>query len=133
MKLSLGFTLGLAGLAQLAAADNGFKDSCNSDWYVEGGHYMIANCRRPDGSLVRTRMDLNLCMGRNTANGSLLGKQGGNAWNACTDLRKAGAASIGGSCLNGLGYWVYSTVDINQFIGNTNGYLSCYRQRAPTY
>ena len=76
MKLSLGFTLGLAGLAQLAAADNGFKDSCNSDWYVDGGHYMIANCRRPDGSLVRTRMDLNLCMGRNTANGSLLGKQG---------------------------------------------------------
>lgn len=72
MKLSVAFTLGVAGLADLAAA-GGFKDSCKSDWYVEDRHYIVANCRRKDGSYMRTRQDTNLCIGYFKSSGTLMG------------------------------------------------------------
>jgi len=74
MKFLVAFTLGLAALADLAAAEGNFKNTCKTDWYVEDGHYMVATCKRKDGSYMRTRQDMNLCIGYYKSSGVLLGQ-----------------------------------------------------------
>ncbi|KAK4169732.1 hypothetical protein QBC43DRAFT_283292 [Cladorrhinum sp. PSN259] len=133
MKLSVALMLGVAAFADLAAA-GGFKDSCKSDWYLDGSH-LVANCRRSDGSYLRSRQDMNLCIGYYKSSGLLTGQDGGNAWSGCINMRKEGSGSIKGSCKtrNGAGIWLESTLDINAFTTNDNGYLWCYGHRSAPF
>ncbi|KAK4184404.1 hypothetical protein QBC35DRAFT_58566 [Podospora australis] len=125
MKLTTIFTVGLVALAETASA--GFIDSCNSDWYWDR-NFMIANCRKTDGTIRRTRQDMNLCVG--TVNGVLVPQNTGNAFvAACGPGTKVAPTSVQAQCqrnVPGLSPFVTTTLNLNTFVENNNGFLHCF-------
>jgi hypothetical protein len=87
MKLSAAVSMGLFLLPEMATAAGGFYNSCKSNvgslipprcsparlrracplttalqWHIERGYYMVAECRRNNGSYRKTSQNLNLCV-----------------------------------------------------------------------
>ncbi|KAK4188573.1 hypothetical protein QBC35DRAFT_548949 [Podospora australis] len=125
MKLSTVFTLGLAALPELASAS--FAQTCK-DWYIEGTTFrplLVATCSKSDGhSPRRTRHDLNLCMG--LSYGDLVSRKDGNAFTAgaCINIGWSGT-QMSAQCLGLYGY-KNTAIDLNSFIHNSNGFLTCH-------
>ncbi|KAK3986118.1 hypothetical protein QBC44DRAFT_373425 [Cladorrhinum sp. PSN332] len=130
MKLSTALTLGLAAIPTIVSAN--FIDSCDSDWYWDG-KYMIANCRKADGSKFRTRQDMNLCIGV-LPNGFLYPANTGNAWaNGCAGGSKVAPTSVKAMCSTAVGWITGTPLNLGSFVENMNGYLYCFGHYGAPY
>ncbi|KAG7289315.1 hypothetical protein NEMBOFW57_005682 [Staphylotrichum longicolle] len=61
MKITIALSIGMALLPEIASAAGGFFQSCKNSWYMDGSK-MVAECKRWNGSYMRSRQDMNLCM-----------------------------------------------------------------------
>jgi hypothetical protein len=79
MKLTVVLSVGMVLLPEMASAAGGFFQSCKNtvspplvlrpklctdttrQWYMDGSK-LVAECKRWNGSYMRSRQDMNLCM-----------------------------------------------------------------------
>ncbi|KAK4655425.1 hypothetical protein QC762_0049890 [Podospora pseudocomata] len=130
MKLTLSaLTLALAALPELALA--GFAASCTWSW--QEPKYVVANCKKKDGSNFRTRQDMNLCVGVDNWTGRLISQNTGNAFLECWDTHKDGNTGIRSTCWDYTEADVVSTVNIDAYMQNLDGWLWCHGHRSAPY
>ncbi|KAK4171443.1 hypothetical protein QBC36DRAFT_94865 [Triangularia setosa] len=130
MKLMLAtLTLGLAALPELASA--GFAASCSWSW--QEPKYVVATCRKNDGSNFRTRQDMNLCVGANNFSGKLQSQNVGNAFLQCWSTSKSGNTDLKSTCWDWYEADVTSTLNIDAYMQNLDGYLWCHGHRSAPY
>ncbi|KAK0742029.1 hypothetical protein B0T21DRAFT_282866 [Apiosordaria backusii] len=130
MKFTLAtLTLGLAALPELASA--GFSSTCSWSW--QEPKYIVATCKRKDGSNLRTRQDMNLCVGADNWTGKLKTQDVGNAFNQCWNTAKASNTELRSTCWDFDESDVTSTVNIDGIMNNDDGYLWCYGHRSAPY
>ncbi|KAF6830604.1 CVNH domain-containing protein [Colletotrichum musicola] len=105
-----------------AAPVSGFANSC-ADWTVwDFGNYMWANC--PDGGdLWWSRLDLDHILGN--VGGRLVYQKEGYFSSSCVSCgRKQGTRSdFQCSCPDGKGNFHETSLDLNLYLGNMNGFL----------
>ncbi|KAK4161161.1 hypothetical protein QBC43DRAFT_346835 [Cladorrhinum sp. PSN259] len=125
MKFSLAtITLGIAVLPELVSA--GFSASCTWDW--QDPKYVVATCKRKDGSKLRTRQDMNLCIKND--NGYLVPANNGQAFLTCANTSKVGPSHIDSECDWDEGY---VSINLDTFMENQDGYLWCFGHRSAPY
>ena len=63
MKFTLAtITLGLAALPEFASAAGNFLASCKDIYWINP-NFLVATCKKKDGTWMKTRQDMNLCIG----------------------------------------------------------------------
>ncbi|KAK4191316.1 hypothetical protein QBC35DRAFT_448589 [Podospora australis] len=123
MKFSTVAAIGLSVL--LPAVEASFMATC-SNWFWEDGHYMVADCKKADGSNRRTRQDMNLCIGATSA-GYLVSQNNGNFERNCKNIKKGSGSILEASCYSGVfAVFVPTSIDLNTFVHNSNGFLDCH-------
>ncbi|KAH6649435.1 Cyanovirin-N [Chaetomium tenue] len=143
MKYFVALLMGLSLLPQLAlaAVGGGFYASCKHNWSMDG-KYMIAECRKTNGQYMRTRQDMNLCI--TNFNGILAPANNGYFYNTCRGCGQAPdglvtansppTSRMGCFCKGKTGgYDVDSSVDLNDFVENRDGYMFCFGHRSAPY
>ncbi|KAK4460157.1 hypothetical protein QBC42DRAFT_288774 [Cladorrhinum samala] len=120
MKLSALISLGLVALPELASAAGGFG----------------ATCKSKDGTWMRTRQDMNLCMGRDGER--IVRKDKGNLFVPSNTETSCAGVSMRGTALR-LTCRIFSEkgnreehrlVDLDYIVGNQDGYMWCSGHRS---
>ncbi|KAK4466109.1 hypothetical protein QBC42DRAFT_330786 [Cladorrhinum samala] len=132
MKFITVLSLGLAALPELASAS--FASTCRN-WYWEDQHYFVSECKKKDGSWMRTRQDMNLCLGLNSSNKPVPMDNGGLfvvRTKTCAFDRLEGTTlrvtcNDGNDLFNG---WWQASIDLNTFVDNLDGYMWCMGHRS---
>ncbi|KAK4160885.1 hypothetical protein QBC43DRAFT_337825 [Cladorrhinum sp. PSN259] len=133
MKLSVALSLGLAALPELASAS--FASTCRN-WYWITPNFLVAECKKANQvDWLRTRQDMNLCIGR--SNDAIVSQNVGNAFVSSTKV--CAYNSLTGTVLtalcnypNPLGFYA-SSLDLDTFVHNNNGYLQCHGHLGAPY
>ncbi|KAK4462341.1 hypothetical protein QBC42DRAFT_286515 [Cladorrhinum samala] len=129
MKFTLAtITLGLAALPELAFAAGGFASTC--DWYWMERNFLVGNCRKKDGTYMRTRQDMNLCVKND--GGSLTPRDNGHAFDSCSVVGKSGTSVIQAWCSSSE-IMSPTDLDLNTFVENRDGYMWCFNHRSAPY
>ncbi|KAK3392491.1 Cyanovirin-N [Sordaria brevicollis] len=116
----------LSTLSTFVLGDSGFFQSCNN-LDISDDHYLYAHCRQNDGGQRLTVEDLNLCIAN--ANGQLVAREGGNYAFSCSHCYISGSAIMKCDCQSASGKRTTS-IDLNPFIGNSDGYMWCFGHRS---
>ncbi|KAH6614613.1 Cyanovirin-N [Chaetomium sp. MPI-SDFR-AT-0129] len=120
----------------MAAAGGDFKRSCAPNYAIPNGQLMTAECFTGTGKTYRTILDLDHCMGNQ--GGFLVSKNDGAFSISCRECKRGkangddawGMTMFNCYCENGKGgSFFLSEIDLNNFIENDHGYLSCFGHR----
>ncbi|KAK4464026.1 hypothetical protein QBC42DRAFT_264160 [Cladorrhinum samala] len=129
------FTLPLVTAALFAtSASAGFFASCKPNWTIFDNK-LTAECRQINGAYRKTQMDMNLCVAND--NGRLVGRDNGNYLRSCYSCAQGGLRIVDAPynsflqcmCVSSSGKEAPTEVDLDPFLQNVDGYLSCYGHR----
>jgi len=101
-----------------------FRATCGGIGYDNTNGKLSAVCL--DGHAGENWSELDLSTGIANDNGVLTIRQNGGFFSSCEDVHidvNMGSVILHANCRNNQGTYVYTTVDINTAIGNSNGYL----------
>ncbi|KAK4461484.1 Cyanovirin-N [Cladorrhinum samala] len=127
MKFTLAtITLGLATLPELTLAGGGFASSCK-DWYWMDNKFLVATCKKKNGSWLKTRQDMNLCI--INRDGFMSPEDNGRAFDTCSYVRLE-ETYLTAYCDMDVGN---EMIDLNQFVENRDGYMWCFNHRSAPY
>ncbi|KAI5361302.1 putative cyanovirin-N [Septoria linicola] len=131
-----------AVLAIAVHADSGFESNCNSYGIFQPGFSkngapnnvdMMANCQYDGGSNaiynVGTGIDLNQCFGVSTD--GQFSPDGNGIGASCRDfgpgtIESHGPLIMTAQCSDYAGNYQSASIDLNDYIGNSNGRLTCF-------
>ncbi|KUI73997.1 hypothetical protein VM1G_09377 [Cytospora mali] len=139
-KTKVTHVLGLLGslLIGRAAASSGFSKSCDEIIVGSDGSTVEAKCVTTSSMgppWVCTKLDLNQCLGNYA--GRLTPKDGGDFTQTCESCGEADSLIIGCQCWTGAyssdgsKVYHYSEYDLDDVVGNSDGYLECFGNIAP--
>ncbi|RPA82919.1 hypothetical protein BJ508DRAFT_305217 [Ascobolus immersus RN42] len=122
-----------AVLFMVQSASAVFHSSCDTIDILprgikDGRPYLYANCKKTDGSIRKTYLLLDHCLGN--SNGKLIVAKDGYYSNSCTDTMHTAYAYdkantyIRANCKNNAGAKNWIDID-TRFIENNNGFLTC--------
>ncbi|KFY78727.1 hypothetical protein V499_02167 [Pseudogymnoascus sp. VKM F-103] len=120
----------LLSLVTEVAADSGYGSSCNSISYYnarDGGKVIFANCRMNSGIYrVGTEINPDSCFAND--NGILAARLWGRYSGSCSDVYLSGTV-LHAKCKNAAGGTVSTSIDTNNYMGNSDGFMTCFGQR----
>ncbi|KAK4040427.1 hypothetical protein C8A01DRAFT_35569 [Parachaetomium inaequale] len=140
MKLAPALSMGLALLPGMVSAGGGFYNSCKENWHMEG-NLMITECKKANGQYMRSRQDMNLCIGNSF--GTLRAADNGGFTASCGACQQGQVPYVGGqpptpyiacSCKNGNGNQeAFTNLNLNDFVENRDGYIWCFGHRSAAF